>query len=274
MEKIMNDLVKTEDMSINLPSIGVGKINQPALAKVNAGLPELEEKTRYFGGQNSQSSLTMMSLTMLNGHAPMRLMRQVMAEGEKRKMALVEAQHSHALAVEEINILIDNENRTVVEDAELRMKQIQLSSMEDKINGSVKDLANLINAYEAIKAKNGIEDWDEVAFEKEEKQFHVRRGFELMYRNLLDGSRAQTATIEYMQQYGVHPQVGLAEVSGYIAFINTKLAEGVIPHGNDLEEFLDRMAEKYTPGVDETMMRIFGTTDISDTDFMTKMAKN
>ena len=37
----MNDLVKTEDMSINLPSIGVGKINQPALAKVNAGLPEL-----------------------------------------------------------------------------------------------------------------------------------------------------------------------------------------------------------------------------------------
>jgi len=129
----MNDLVKTEDMSINLPSIGVGKINQPALAKVNAGLPELEEKTRYFGGQNSQSSLTMMSLTMLNGHA---------------------------------------------------------------------------------------------------------------------------------------------EVSGYIAFINTKLAEGVIPHGNDLEEFLDRMAEKYTPGVDETMMRIFGTTDISDTDFMTKMAQN
>ena len=266
--------MKTDGMSINLPSITSGKINASALAKVNASLPELEEKIRYFGSNNSQSSLTMMSLTMLNGHAPYRLMRQVMAEAEKRKMALVEAQHTHAKGVEEINNLMNNDSRTRVQDAELRMKQIQLSVMEDKINGSVKDLANLINAYEKIKENNGVEDWDEVEFEKEEKRFHVRRGFELMYRNLLDGSRAQTATIEYMQQYGVHPQVGLAEVSGYIEFINKKMSEGIVPHGNDLEEFLDRMADKYTPGVDDTMKRLFGTSDISDTNFMSKMARN
>jgi len=270
----MNDIVKNENVTISLPSITTGKINMAALAKVNAGLPELEEKTKFFGGQNSQSTLTMMSLTMLNGHAPMRLMRQVMAEAEKRKMALVEAQHGHAKATEEINILLDNIDRTHVEDAELRMKQIQLSSMEDKINGSVKDLANLISAYEALKEKNGVDDWDETEFEAEEKRFHVRRGFELMYRNLLDGSRAQTATIEYMQQYGVHPQVGHAEVSGYITHINKVMSEGIIPHGNDLEEFLDTMANKYTPGVDDTMKRLFGTTDISNTDFMSKMARN
>ena len=44
-------------------------------------------------------------------------------------------------------------------------------------------------------------DWSEEEFEESEKRHHVRRGFELMYRNLMDGGRASTATIEYMQQY-------------------------------------------------------------------------
>ena len=32
----------------------------------------------------------------------------------------------------------------------------------------------------------------------------------------MDGGRVSTSTIEYMQQYGVHPQVAMTEVSGYI----------------------------------------------------------
>ena len=78
--------------------------------------------------------------------------------------------------------------------------------MENKINGSFKDIAILIDAYNNIKEKNGIVDWDEEAFEKEEKRHHVRRCFEMMYRNLLDGGKVQTSTIEYKQQIGVHPQ--------------------------------------------------------------------
>ena len=42
--------------------------------------------------------------------------------------------------------------------------------MEQKINGSFKDIATLIDAYNNIKEANGIKDWDEVAFEKEEKK--------------------------------------------------------------------------------------------------------
>ena len=61
--------------------------------------------------------------------------------------------------------------------------------MEHKINGSIKDIAVLIDSYENIKEKWGIDEWDEEAFEREEKRHHVRRGFELMYRNLMDGGR-------------------------------------------------------------------------------------
>ena len=70
--------------------------------------------------------------------------------------------------------------------------------MESKINGSFKDIATLITAYNNLKENYGIEDWSEEEFEESEKKHHVRRGFELMYRNLMDGGRASTSTIEYM----------------------------------------------------------------------------
>ena len=142
--------------------------------------------------------------------------------------------------------------------------------MESKINGSFKDIATLIDAYNNIKEKNGIEDWDEVAFENEEKKHHVRRAFELMYRNVLVGGRAETATIEYCQQYGIHPQVCLVEVQGYVGYTAERVSNDDIPHANDLEEFLDEMGEKYYKNVDNTSERLFGKADVADHDYMYK----
>ena len=246
-------------------------INKHAVEKVNRYLPELEEKTRAFDRNNSQSTLAFMTLTMLNGQSPYRMMRQIMAEVEKRKGALVEAQVKHARVLKEIEKLQDSED-TVLQ-AKYRQKCVNIVTMESKINGSFKDIATLIDAYNNIKEKNGIEEWDEVAFEKEEKKHHVRRGFELMYRNLLDGGRASTSTIEYCQQYGVHPQVCLTEVSGYLQFTTERIANDDLPHANDLEDFLDEMADKYHLNADETAERLFGKADFANNDYMYKTVK-
>ena len=80
-------------------------INTHAVEKVNKFLPELDEKTRAFDRKNSQTTLVLMSLTMLNGHSPYRMMRQIMAEVEKRKGALAEAQVNHAKHLKEIERL-------------------------------------------------------------------------------------------------------------------------------------------------------------------------
>lgn len=269
----MTNLTTINSVSFNLPTVTANPINAAAVAKVNEYLPEIEQQTRAFDRNNSQHTLSLMSLTMLNGHSPMRMMRQVMAEVEKRKMALAEAQHSHAERREEIEGLEDKGFRTEVEDAKLRMLYVQLSTLESKINGSFKDIATLIDAYNNIKAKNGIDEWDEEAFEREEKRHHVRRGFELMYRNLMDGGRASTATIEYMQQYGVHPQVGLTEVAGYVQHTSKQIANGVLLHSNDLEDFLDKMADKYCPNVDKTAERLFGKSDFANPDYMMRLEK-
>ena len=213
----------------------------------------------------------MMTLTMMTGQSPYRMMRQIMAEVEKRKGALVEAQVKHARVLKEIEKLQDSED--TVSQAKYRQKCVNIVTMESKINGSFKDIATLIDAYNNIKEKNGIEDWDEQAFEKEEKKHHVRRGFELMYRNLLDGGRASTSTIEYCQQYGVHPQVCLTEVSGYLQYTTERIANNDLPHANDLEEFLDEMADKYYLNADKTAERLFGKADFANNDYMYKTVK-
>ena len=92
-----------------------------------------------------------------------------------------------------------------------------------------------------------------------------------MYRNLMDGGRASTATIEYMQQYGVHPQLGLAEVQAYLNYATDQLRNNVKLHSNDLEEFLDQMADKYYEAADITSERIYGKKDIFNTDYMNQL---
>jgi hypothetical protein len=265
----MANEITTHRIAFDLPVVSENKVNAAAVAKVNEYLPEIEQKTRAFDRNNSQHTLSMMTLTMLNGQSPMRMMRQIMAEIEKRKMALAEAQVSHAETLKEMEELEFEDDP--VSQAKFRQKNVSIAMLESKINGSFKDIATLIDAYNNIKAKHGIDDWDEEAFEREEKRHHVRRGFELMYRNLLDGGRAQTATIEYLQQYGVHPQVALTEVSGYVQYTAQQIAKGVLLHSNDLEDFLDKMADKYCANADVTAERLFGKADFMNTDYMLKL---
>lgn len=265
VKKTNTELKATDPVTFGITPVSKSKINPQAVALVNEYLPELDEKTKFFDRNNSQSTLAMMSLTMLNGHSPMRMMRQVLAETEKRKMALAEAQVSHAKALRNIEKLQDklfNDPDNNVLSAKLRAAFVGIEMMESKINGSFKDIATLINAYNNLKENHGVTDWSEEEFEESEKRHHVRRGFELMYRNLMDGGRASTATIEYMQQYGVHPQVGLTEVQRYIKTVSDMIAHKEIPHSNHLEDFLDEMADKYYKETDKTTQRIFGKDNI------------
>ena len=243
-------------------------INAHAVEKVNRYLPELDEKTKAFDRKNSQTTLAMMTLTMMTGQSPYRMMRQIMAEVEKRKGALAEAQVNHAKHLKEIERLEDSDDPVL--QAKYRQKCVGLSSMEQKINGSFKDIATLIDAYNNIKEAHGIDEWDEVAFEKEEKKHHVRRAFELMYRNLFNTGRSSESTVEYCQQFGLHPQVCMTEVQGYLQYTAERIQNQDYPHANDLEEFLDEMAEKYHTNPDKTSERLFGKADFATDDYMYK----
>jgi len=270
-----NNLVKKEETKIvKQETIGFviqsNNINEAAVEKVSEYLPELDTKTKAFGRQNSQTTISMMTLTMLGGQSPYRMLRQILAEVEKRKTALSESQVSHAKLVREIKKLEDQTDDPV-QAARYRKACVNITTLENKINGSFADIATLIDAYNNIKETRGISDeWDETSFEDAEKQHHVRRCFEMMYRNLLDTGRISTATIEYMQQFGVHPQICQKEVQGYINYTDDRIQGGEVLHANDLEDFLDEMGEKYWEGANKTSERLFGKKDFANKDFMYK----
>ena len=62
----------------------------------------------------------------------------------------------------------------------------------------------------------------------------------------------------------------MAEVSGYIQYTNKRIADGEMLHANDLEDFLDEMAEKYYKNADKTAERLFGKADFTVSDHMYK----
>jgi len=277
-EKETSELIKREGTGkstiVENKTIGFeiqsSNINKAAVEKVSRYLPELDEKTKAFGSQNSQTTISMMTLTMLGGQSPFRMLRQILAEVEKRKGALTEAQVSHAKLVRKIKKLEDQTDDPV-NAAKYRKACVNITTLEAKINGSFADIATLINAYNNIKETHGISDeWDETSFEDAEKRHHVRRCFEMMYRNLLDGGRVATSTIEYMQQFGVHPQICQKEVAGYIVYCDDRISGGKILHSNDLEDFLDEMGDKYWECADKTSERLFGKKNFANKDFMYK----
>ena len=253
--------------------INLQKQNKALVERVKKALPAIDAHTRIFDRKNSQTTLQLMTLTMLGGQSPLRMLRQVAAEVEKRKNALYEAQHNVAKKQEEIDVLVEKQSPTPAEKAEVIKLKHDVSQINNKANGSLKDIATLADAYDNIMSKNDIEDWDEEDFENEEKGHHVRRGFEMLYRNLVEYSRAKEATLEYMQQYGVHAQMAIAEVSGYINFVNELLKEKRILDSSHLENFLDEMRDKYVNNADKVSSRLFGRDGIINKAYMEKMDK-
>jgi uncharacterized membrane protein len=75
--------------------------------------------------------------------------------------------------------------------------------------------------------------------------------------------------LEYLQQYGVHVQLAIAEVTGYITLVNKLVASGDKITSLHLEDFLDEMKDKYSKNADEVSKRLFGKSDITNKEYMT-----
>jgi hypothetical protein len=233
---------------------------------VSARLPALAEKTEPISRSNSQTTLSMMTLTMMSGQSPMRQIRQILAEIDKKKAALAEAQVGYAKLKKKTFSGEDD-----VSVAKERLNGYRIQSLEVKIENAIKDIATLITAYDALVETHGIPDWTEEDFERAEARHHVRRGFELLYRNLIELGRAKDATIEYLQQFGVHIQVALAEVSGFIMATEQAIKDGERPDSSAIEGFLDQMADKYQGCVGVAAKRMFGREDIVNPNLMSTM---
>lgn len=244
--------------------LNIESIPKQALQTVTQKLPEIIKRTAAFNRNNSQITLNMMSLTMLNGQSHMRLIRQTLAEIENRQVALAESQVSHAKLLNEKS---DPNADPEVQAAEERLRFFRISHLENKIAGAIKDIATLISAYERLVEKYDVKDWTETDFERSEIKHHVRRSFELLYRNMLERGTPSDSTMEYMQQFGIHAQLAIKEVVGYMTHVEELIKNGERPSSIHLEEFLDEMANKYEGNAYEVTKRMFGVEKIEISEY-------
>lgn len=219
------------------------------ISKIANFMPEIHRATTSFGRSNSQTTMKLMSLTMLQGSgSPIHHLKQILAESEKRKGALSE----NLKKIRDENIEIAKLETNGSPDSLIKASDLKQKHADGLvyIEGALKDLAGLQDVYQQIKEGNNIPDnWDEKDFEEEEPKHHVRMAFQLLYRDIIMTGRANVATLEYLAQFGVHAQMAIFLVNSYIKTTEANIADAISRNqfikGNDLEVFLDQMAEQF-----------------------------
>lgn len=237
-----------------------------ALARIESGMVEQRRIGRIFGRQNSQTTAKLMSLTMIAA-APYRQLRQCAAEIERRQQAL--AENALKLRRSKLEAQQAREEAETLDGIarELRLLDAQekehgIASSRVYIEGALKDIAALQDAYEQIRQAHGIrENWDEADFEAGEIENHVKACFKLAYRDLMHTGRVSSAACEYAEQFGIHPAVLHRRAAEYIAEWETALNNGKAPTIDNLHAWLETCYQAHKGDVHRAIAHL-GLTDL------------
>lgn len=222
--------------------------DETKLSTIADRMPEINRAVRSLGRKNTQVTNRLMTLTMLNGVSPMRVVRQCLAEIENRRQALKENKFKLAESYIKLNkvryeiskmekrefdlndLILNDPNNEELKDeltqlrfsidlAKIKMEKL-ITSIHDSmiyVEGALKDIASFQSSYlQIIKNKGLPEDWDEEDMEKAEVEHHIQFGFLLLFRDLLVHGRIGMGTIEYLHQFGIHPMVASEITAEYI----------------------------------------------------------
>lgn len=199
-------------------------------------MSEVNRAVRSLGRKNTQVTNRLMTLTMLNGISPMRMLRQCLSEIENRRAAVRDSKFKLTENYVKLNMI--RHRIDILEQAQKKLQgdpaiensfNIQLNKIEMErlissihdtmiyMEGALKDIASFQSSYlQIIKNKNLPENWDEQDLEEAEVEHHLQMGFLLLFRDILVHGRIGMGTIEYLQQFGVHPMVASELVAEYI----------------------------------------------------------
>lgn len=216
----------------------LSSLDRTALDSISKGMAEHSRAIKAFGRQNSQTTTKLMSLSMLAA-GPYRTLRQCLAEIDRKKLALQEVSFSLRKKQVEISRKNTDDALQAIEAEELRA---QIECSRDAVEGALKDIAALQDAYQQIKEKHNIPDnWDEVDFEEGEIEHHIRQAFTLAYRDVMAQGTLAASSSEYFQQFGIHPYAALVRIKDYIFSLEEAVKLGQLPDIKHFHEWLDAM---------------------------------
>ena len=230
----------------------VKKEYKQMLTNINTSLPAIKKSSSNFYKSHSQFMGVMLDVTAIT---PIRSVKHTLAELDKTRMALEEAQlkmmkkdielrqKEHKLKTD---LEMDEFEKELLETDILEVK-VNMNNIQNSVSGAIRKMNFFTNQYKSILKKLGKDDITEEEYEKEESRYHVMT----CLKQALNAARARGGVIDegnliYLFDMGINSAQAQAEIYAYLEMENKLMKEGKAPTHEMTMQWLEACADKFS----------------------------
>ena len=230
----------------------VKKEYKQMLTNINTSLPAIKKSSSNFYKSHSQFMGVMLDVTAIT---PIRSVKHTLAELDKTRMALEEAQLK--MMKKDIELrqkekkLADGEYKDQFErellETEILEVKVNMNNIQNSVSGAIRKMNFFTNQYKSILKKLGKDDITEEEYEKEESRYHVMT----CLKQALNAARARGGVIDegnliYLFDMGINSAQAQAEIYAYLKMENTLMDQGNSPTHEMTMTWLEACADKFS----------------------------
>ena len=230
----------------------VKKEYKQMLTNINATLPAIKQSSSNFYKSHSQFMGVMLDVTAIT---PIRSVKHTLAELDKTRMALEEAQLK--MMKKDIELrqkekkLADGDFKDELErellETEILEVKVNMNNIQNSVSGAIRKMNFFTNQYKSILKKLGKDDITEEEYEKEESRYHVMT----CMKQALNAARARGGVIDegnliYLFDMGINSAQAQAEIYAYLKMENKLMDEGKAPTHEMTMQWLEACADKFS----------------------------
>ena len=230
----------------------VKKEYKQMLTNINATLPAIKKSSSNFYKSHSQFMGVMLDVTAIT---PIRSVKHTLAELDKTRMALEEAQLK--LMKKDIELrqkekkMADGDYKDELErellETEILEVKVNMNNIQNSVSGAIRKMSFFTNQYKSILKKLGKDDITEEEYEKEESRYHVMT----CMKQALNAARARGGVIDegnliYLFDMGINSAQAQAEIYAYLEMENKLMKEGKAPTHEMTMQWLEACADKFS----------------------------
>ena len=230
----------------------VKKEYKQMLTNINATLPAIKQSSSNFYKSHSQFMGVMLDVTAIT---PIRSVKHTLAELDKTRMALEEAQLK--MMKKDIELrqkekkLADGDYKDELErellETEILEVKVNMNNIQNSVSGAIRKMNFFTNQYKSILKKLGKDDITEEEYEKEESRYHVMT----CMKQALNAARARGGVIDegnliYLFDMGINSAQAQAEIYAYLDMENKLMKEGKAPTHEMTMVWLEACADKFS----------------------------
>ena len=230
----------------------VKKEYKQMLTNINATLPAIKQSSSNFYKSHSQFMGVMLDVTAIT---PIRSVKHTLAELDKTRMALEEAQLK--MMKKDIELrqkekkLEDGDYKDELErellETEILEVKVNMANIQNSVSGAIRKMNFFTNQYKSILKKLGKDDITEEEYEKEESRYHVMT----CMKQALNAARARGGVIDegnliYLFDMGINSAQAQAEIYAYLKMENDMMGQGKAPTHEMTMQWLEACADKFS----------------------------